>query len=135
MDTQAPRQRHFEGVHCALTIQQLSAGVVVLKISGTDIGEFGNGPMLAIEECLSGEPIHLFIDARDVRGASIAVSGEWAKWLQLNKAALRDIHMLTGSRLVEVTASFVRSFAALRGIMKIYTEPAVFDAVLTASIA
>jgi len=108
---------------------------VVVKISGTDVGEFGTGPMRELKECLTDiSPIHLFIDARDVRGASIEVSGEWAGWLQENKADLRHISMLTGSRFVEVTAGFVRRFAALQGIMRIYTEPAAFDAALAESL-
>ena len=57
-----------------------------------------------------------------MRGASIDVSGEWAEWLRVHKAHLRAISMLTGSRFVEVTAGFVRRFAALQGVMRIYSE-------------
>jgi hypothetical protein len=126
---------HLDGIHCALTIQHYACGVVILKISGTDIGEFGTRPMLALKKFLiDGEPIHLFIDARDVRGASISVSGDWAIWLREQKANLHTISMLTGSRYVEITAGFVRRFAELEGIMRIYTEPAAFDAALSKSL-
>jgi hypothetical protein len=136
MPTQASRKMNFDGVHCTLSIEGFPSGVVIVKISGTDVGEFGDGPMQELKECLKGiSPIHLFIDARDVRGASIEVSGEWAGWLQANKTDLRDISMLTGSRFVEVTAGFVRRFAALQGIMRIYTEPAAFDAALAESLS
>src|SRR6476646_10552189 len=136
MPTQASREMRFDGIHCTLTIQQFPSEVVILKISGTDIGEFGNAPMVELKQCLTGlDPIRLFIDARDVRGASIDVSSEWAGWLLTHKSHLRDISMLTGSRFVEVTADFVRRFADLQGIMKIYTEPAAFDAALTESLA
>ena len=92
--------------------------------------------MRELKECLNGiAPIHLFIDARDVRGASIEVSGEWAGWLQAHKADLLYISMLTGSRFVEITAGFVRRFADLQGIMRIYTEPTAFDAALAESLA
>jgi hypothetical protein len=102
-----------------------------LRISGTDIGEFRDAPMLHLSEFLDGaEPIDLFIDARDVRGASIEVSGDWARWLRSHKGQLRDVSMLTGSRFVQVTADFVRRFADMEGIMRIYTEPAAFDAAL-----
>jgi hypothetical protein len=136
MPAQASREMRFDGIHCTLTVQKFPSEVVLLKISGTDIGEFGSAPMLELKQCLTGvDPIRLFIDARDVRGASIDVSGEWAGWLLAHKAHLRDISMLTGSRFVEVTADFVRRFADLQGIMKIYTEPAAFDAALTESLA
>ena len=44
--------------------------------------------------------------------------------------------MLTGSRLIRITADFVRRFAGLNEIMRIYTDPAAFDesAALAASI-
>jgi len=136
MPAQASREMRFDGIHCTLTVQKFPSEVVLLKISGTDIGEFGSAPMLELKQCLTGvDPIRLFIDARDVRGASIDVSGEWAGWLLAHKAHLRDISMLTGSRFVEVTADFVRRFADLQGIIKIYTEPAAFDAALTESLA
>ena len=128
MPATALRELHLDGVHCALTITS-HPGVVILKISGTDIGEFGARPMLALKECLAGnDPIQLFIDARDVRGASISVSGDWAVWLRAQKANLQTISMLTGSRYVEITAGFVRRFSELESIMRIYTEPAAFDA-------
>jgi hypothetical protein len=125
----------FDGIHCTLSIQTFPSGVVVLKISGTDVGEFGDRPTAALAKSLvDNDPIRLFIDARDVRGASIEVSGEWAGWLQANKAHLREVNMLTGSRFVEVTAGFVVRFAALEGIMRIYTEAAAFDAALAEAL-
>jgi hypothetical protein len=130
-----PPDDHYDGVHCNVTIGQLSPRVLVLRISGTDIGEFGDAPMRSLEGRLgAAAPARLFIDARDVRGASIEVSGEWARWLGAHRKELDEIHMLTGSRFVEVTAGFVRRFSALEGVMRIYTEPAVFDAVLRESV-
>jgi hypothetical protein len=132
----AHREMHYEGVHCALSIREMASGVVVLRISGTDVGEFGDAPMQKLNEFLTGTgPVRLFIDARQVRGASIEVSGEWARWLRAHKVELRDIHMLTGSRFVEVTADFVRRFADLEGMMRIYTEAAAFDAALAEAVA
>ena len=50
-------------------------GVVLLRITGTDIGEFGEAPMQVLNDYLRDkEPVRLFIDARAVRGASIEVS-------------------------------------------------------------
>jgi len=123
-------EKNFDGVHCTFSIQKFPGGIV-LRIAGTDVGEFGDAPMVELKKHLSdSETVHLFIDAREVRGASINVSGEWAAWLRAHRAHLSGISMLTGSRYVEITADFVRRFAALEGIMRIYTEPAIFDAVL-----
>lgn len=136
MTTQATSEIHLDGIHCALTLRRYPRGVVILKISGADIGEFGTRPMQALKELLSdNEPVHLFIDARDVRGASINVSGEWAQWLRAQKANLHTISMLTGSRYVEITAHFVRRFSELEGVMRIYTEPVIFDAAVLDSLS
>lgn len=91
--------------------------------------------MKALRDCAGESPaIHLFIDARDVRGASIEVSGEWAGWLSANRAILESVTMLTGSRFIQLTAEFVRRYSSLEGSMRICTEPAVFDyAVLEAA--
>ena len=87
--------------------------------------------MRALDEWVgSAAPIDLFIDAQDVRGASIEVSGEWAAWLTARKETLKSVTMLTGSRFIQVTAEFVRRFAKLEGIMRICTEPAVFESAL-----
>jgi hypothetical protein len=135
MQAQAAWETHLDGVHCTLAIRKFNPGVVILKISGTDIGEFGDAPMVKLQECLGdGPPVQLFIDAREVRGASIEVSGEWAAWLSANRSRLGGISMLTGSRFIEVTAEFVRRFADLQGVMRIYTEPAAFDVALADSL-
>ena len=129
------REVHYDGQHCNLVIQQFPSRVVVLRISGSDVGEFGAAPMNTLSDGLTpSEPIDLFIDARDVKGASIDVSGEWARWLNAHKQGLRTITMLTGSRLIEVTAGFVRRFAGLEGIMRICTEPTVFDSALAETL-
>jgi hypothetical protein len=125
------RSIQYEGAHCKLAITKPSARVIVLRISGNDVGEFGEAPMQALSEWLDGmASVEIFIDARAVRGASIDVSGEWAKWLEKNRDRLSAVTMLTGSRFVQITAEFVRSFAKLEGIMRICTEPEVFERAL-----
>src|SRR5581483_4351714 len=115
--TAKPAPIRYDGIHCNLLIEQLPNQVVVLRISGTDIGEFGDAPMQALNGWLAGSsPVDFFIDARNVRGASIEVSGDWAAWLRLSKDALKSVTMLTGSRFIQVTAEFVRRFAGLEGM-------------------
>jgi hypothetical protein len=63
------------------------------------------------------------------------VSAAWAQWLAQHRAYLAQIHMLTGSRFVELTAGFVRKFAALEDKMRIYTDAAPFDEALGSAMA
>jgi hypothetical protein len=128
--------RELDGLHCSFAIRKYSGGTVVMKISGVDIGEFGERPMRELMEFLRGpDRVRLFIDARDVRGASMTVGSAWATWLRSHKILFEDISMLAGTRYVQITADCVRRFAALESTMRIYTEPAVFDALLAQSLS
>jgi len=124
----------LDGIHCRYEISRPSDTRALVVISGSDIGEFGDAPMVKLQEKMRGcAPLELFIDARDVRGASIEVSHEWARWLSGNRAQFARVNMLTGSRYIEMTAEFVRRFAGLQDVMRIYTQPADFDQDLGAS--
>jgi hypothetical protein len=126
-----PREVHFEGLHCNLILQQFSPTVVVLRISGSDVGEFGDAPMRTLDAWLvDGRRVHFFVDARDVRGVSIDVSGDWAHWLSSRKGGLQSVTMITGTPFIHFTADFVRRFAALEGIMRVCTEVSAFDSAL-----
>jgi hypothetical protein len=135
MESIQQRDVRYNGVHCQLAIEWLAIRVVRLRISGTDVGEFGAAPMLELGRHLdAATPIQLFIDARQVRGASIDVSGEWARWLGSQKLALQEVHMLTGSRFIQITADFVRRFAELQGVMKVYTDADAFEGTLAEAL-
>src|SRR5262249_30515679 len=103
---------------------------------GRDTGELGDAAFREIERDLTGpDRIQLFIDARGGRTASIDVSGEWALWLSKNRAKFRHVSMLTGSRFIQLSAEFVRKFADLGDLMRIYTDPAAFEGALGNSVA
>ncbi len=132
---QIPELR-YEGLYCTLAIQKPAASVIVLRISGSDVGEFGLDPIAALDSWLAGsDSFHLFIDAHEGRGVSINVSAEWAHWLDKSKGKLLSVTMLTGSPLIRVTAGFVRRFAALEGSMRICNDAQVFQHALSEAIA
>lgn len=119
----------FEGIHCTMEITRPAPGVILVAISGRDVGELGDAPFQAIEAQLGGGAVaELFIDGRHTASASIDVSNEWARWLQRHRDGLRRV--TTGSRFVEITAGFVRRFAGLEDRMRVTTDPAAFDAAL-----
>lgn len=134
MPTRPPVQ--YEGTSSAFTVDAPAPRVVVLTIEGHDVGEFGSAPIRRLEDCLpDGAPAALYIDARRTRGVSIGVSSEWALWLGANRARFEQIHMLTGSRFIQVTAEFVRRFSDLEGLMRIYTDAEAFDEALASACA
>ncbi|MDB4954372.1 MAG: hypothetical protein JWO36_1941 [Myxococcales bacterium] len=122
--------KSFEGVHSTLTIARPLSHVVVLTITGRDAGEHGDGPLQALDDEIRRGPFSLFIDARRTQGASVDVSNVWAQWLRARRDQLIRIHMLTGSRFVQLTADFVRRFAELGDAMLVYTDGAAFDEAL-----
>jgi hypothetical protein len=65
--------------------------------------------------------------ARQSRAVALDVSGSWARWLRSQRDALKRVNMLTGSRFVALTANFVRDFAELGDLMRVYSDPVSFD--------
>lgn len=125
----------FEGRHSTIAIAQPVPHVVTVTITGRDVGEHGDGPLRMLDELLRAGSYALFIDARKTLGASIDVSNVWAQWLRAHRDHLHQVHMLTGSTFVQLTADFVRRFAELGDAMRIYTDGAAFDAALRACAA
>jgi len=120
----------FEGLHATFAITRPAPGVVLMTISGRDAGEHGDAPMRALVDELATGPFALFIDARRTSGASIDVSNVWAGWLRKHRDHLHRIHMLTGTKFVQLTADFVRRFAELGDSMLVYTDGTAFDEAL-----
>jgi hypothetical protein len=128
----------FKTKLCELTIARPAPDVLSLTLSGHDIGELGDAPFHELAADFAPDSgrraRELFIDARAGQGASMDVSGRWARWLREHKAELRVIHFLTGSRFIQLSADFVRKFAELGESMRIYTEAAAFDAELASAV-
>jgi hypothetical protein len=130
---EAAESVEFEGINASITIKR-QANVVIVTICGTDVGELNDAPLKALDEQLALGSFVLFIDARRTKGASVDVSNLWARWLRKNRDDLIRVHMLTGSRYVQMTADFVRRFAELGDAMLIYTDPHVFDETLEGAL-
>jgi hypothetical protein len=126
----------FRGAHCTLVIRRPAPGVTLVVLSGNDVGELGERPFAELARDLrDGVPLELYVDARAVKAASLDVSSEWARWLATHRDRLRQVSMLTGSRFIQLTASFVRRVADLHEVMRLYTDPAAFDEALARSVA
>jgi hypothetical protein len=125
----------YEGRDFRLGIERPAPGIVVVRLSGIDAGEFGDDPLAELDRDLAADRlVELFVDARDVRGATLDVSRLWSDWLHKNRARFKRVTMLTGSRFIELTADFVRRYAGLEEIMHLHTDAGPFDAALGAAI-
>jgi len=123
----------WEAEHSTLRIRRPTAGIVVVTVTGTDVGEHGVAPFAELMKDVEAGPFELFVDARGSQGVTIDVSGEWARWLAAHRASLRAVNMLTGSRFVQLTAAVVRDYAVLGDLMRIYTDASAFDEALAAA--
>lgn len=122
----------LQALYCTMVIDEPAPGVALVTIEGTDTGDLGDAPFRVLASIFGGKRrIELFIDARLARGPSIDVSNDWARWLVQHQNELVHVSMLTASRFVQLTADFVRSFGDLGDLMRIYTEPAVFEGALS----
>jgi hypothetical protein len=125
----------FEGVHCTLKLSSPADRLWLATFVGHDVGEFGDAPLRHLAEFLDqSQRMTLFVDGRDVPGASVEVSGNWAVWMQQNRDRLQQVHILCGSRFIHLTANFVKRFAGLEGKMFVYTEATAFEHALGAAV-
>jgi len=131
--TDNEQRTELVGSNVSFSIARVAPAVVVVVISGRDVGEHGDRPLRALDNLLSEGSFELFVDARNTTGASIDVSNVWASWLRRHRDELHRIHMLTASRYVQITADFVRRFADLGDSMLLYTDAAAFDEQLRAA--
>jgi hypothetical protein len=131
-----PADARFEGLHCTISVAHPQPGIVLVSFEGQDTGELGDAAFQAIERAfVARSRIELFIDARLGKAASVDVSSEWARWLSAKRDHLLHVSMLTGSRFIQLSAGFVRKFADLGDLMRLYSDSAAFEAVLAHSIA
>ncbi len=123
----------LESEHGAITITRPAPSVVLVVFDGQDAGQYDQAPFVLLDKHLLDRKVELFIDARDAKAASIDVSGAWALYLGKNKSRFTCINMLTGSKFIQLSAEFVKRFAELGELMRLYTDPAAFDEALKAS--
>jgi hypothetical protein len=111
-----------------------TAGVLLVTITGYDKGQFGTAPLDEIGSILRvAAPVHLFVDARNAIGATVRVSEDWTGFLARHRAELADVHVLVGSRMVELTIAIARHLSRTDRLIQIYSDPAVFEAQLEAA--
>jgi hypothetical protein len=131
-----PRAIVFRNEHGSLSVHRPAPRVVLLALVGNDAGQFGDGPFRELAPDLKEDgQLELFIDARSGVAASLDVSSEWAIWLGSNKRSFRHVSMLTGSRFIQLSAGFVRRFADMGDLMRLYTDPAAFEGALSNAVA
>lgn len=109
-------------------------GVLVVTITGYDKGQFGTAPLDEIASVLRiAAPLELFVDARDAVGATVRVSEDWTAFIARHSADLTHVHVLAGSKMVELTVAIAGHLSRTEKLIQIYSDPRIFDAELAAA--
>jgi hypothetical protein len=122
------------GGDAAFVFARPTASVLVVTITGYDKGQLGTAPLDEIGSLLRvAAPLHLFVDARNAVGATVRVSEDWTGFLSRHRAELEHVHVLAGSKMVELTVAIARHLSRTDRLIQIYSDPDVFEAQLEAA--
>ena len=116
------------------SFERPKAGVLIVTIKGYDRGQFGVAPLDEIASVLrTSAPVQLFIDARNAVGATVRVSEDWTSFLSRHRTELSHVHVLAGSKMVELTVAIARHLSRTDRLIQIYSDPKIFEAQLEAA--
>jgi hypothetical protein len=102
--------------------------VLVVAITGYDKGQCGTAPLAEIDSVLRlVGTLQLFVDARSAVGATVRVSEDWTKFISRRKDELDRVHVLAGSKMVELTVAIARHLSRTGNLIQIYSDPAIFE--------
>jgi hypothetical protein len=108
--------------------------VLVVTIRGYDKGQFGTAPLDEIASVLRvAAPVQLFVDARDAVGATVRVSEDWTRFITHHAADLSHVHVLVGSKMVELTIAIARHLSRTDRLIQMYSDPSIFEEQLEAA--
>ena len=95
-------------------------------------GQFGTAPLEEIDSFLRLlGPLQLFVDARNAQGATVRVSEDWTGFFARRKHDLSHVHVLVGSKMVELTVAIARHLSRTGNLIQIYSDPGIFEAQLS----
>lgn len=115
----------------SMTFTRVRPGVVLVRISGYDRGEFGDVPFdLMQAEIQRWGKIELFVDATETPGAVTAVRELWTEWFRVHQRGLVRVHAISGSNFVEMALSVAKTLSRTGELMQLYSDREGFDAAL-----
>lgn len=103
-------------------------GALLVTITGMDKGQFGLSTLDEITAALNREgSLELFVDAREAVGATVSVSDEWTRFFAVQRTRLRRVHVLAGSKAVQLTVAIAQHLSRTGDLIQIYSDPQIFE--------
>jgi hypothetical protein len=116
---------------CSYTYWRPRPGVVFIRFSGDDKGEFGHAPRDELREDVSRyAPLELFFEMDETTGANLPVQEAWSEWFSGHRPALKSVSVLTRSKYMHVSAEMVKLFSRTGELIRVYLDPHPFDEAL-----
>ncbi|WNG16372.1 hypothetical protein [Cystobacter fuscus] len=113
------------------TYRRLRPGVVFIRITGDDKGEFGDAPRDELREDISRyAPIELFFEMDETTGPSMPVQEAWREWFSIYRAALKSVNVLTRSKYMHVSVEVAKLFSRTGELIRVYLDPEPFQEAL-----
>jgi hypothetical protein len=117
----------LSSTRCTYTYRRLRPGVVFIRFSGDDKGEFGEAPRDELREDLSRyAPVELFFEMDESTGANLPVQEAWTDWFNSNRSRLKNVSVLTRSKYMHVSAEMVKLFSRTGELIRVYLDPEPF---------
>jgi hypothetical protein len=122
----------LSAVGCTFRYRRSRPRALLVTIDGNDTGELGTAPLDEIATALVRErPLELFVDAHEALGPPARVSDEWGQFFSRNRADLSRVHVLVGSKVVELTVAIAGHLSRTGNLIQIYTDAELFASRLT----
>jgi hypothetical protein len=113
------------------TYQRPRPGVVFMRFSGDDKGEFGSAPRdELLEDLRRYAPLELFVEMDESTGANLPVQEAWTEFFSNNRSALKSVSVLTRSKYMHVSAEMVKLFSRTGELIRVYLDPVPFEEAL-----
>jgi hypothetical protein len=117
---------------CRFEYRRPRPRLVSVTISGHDDGALGAAPLDELMPDLQGRPgrLLLFVDARATLAVATHVRDLWSAWFQAHRDRLEAVHVLPGSRIVELNVGLGRQLSRTGSLMRVHADAREFDRAL-----
>ena len=114
---------------CTFAYGRPRPGVLEIRISGTDNGQFGTATLDEIAMALTRErPLELFVDAAEASMPAVRVSQDWTRFIALNQKDLTRVSVLVSSKSVALTMAIAQHLSNTGKLMQIYSDREIYEA-------
>ena len=118
---------------CSFVYRRARPGALLVTITGMDGGQFGTSTLDEITTALAR--VHEELEAplaREAIGAAVSVSDDWTRFFSSHRASLERVHVLVGSKVVELTVAMAQHLSRTGNLIQIYSDPEIFASRLEA---